>query len=60
MWENLVNYSLRRVLITRIYKELKTLNNRRINNLINKWVTELHIPVNKCNCLINTKTTFNS
>jgi flagellar biosynthesis chaperone FliJ len=41
MEENLCQYSSIRELISIIYKELKKLNTKRANNLINKWANEL-------------------
>jgi hypothetical protein len=35
------SYILDRVLITRIYRELKKLTSQRINNPLNKWANEL-------------------
>jgi hypothetical protein len=42
-WEKIfASYTLDKGLITRIYRELKKLNSPKINEAINKWVTELN------------------
>jgi uridine kinase len=37
-----VNYSLDKRLMSRIYKELQKVNNRRTDDTINKWENELN------------------
>jgi hypothetical protein len=42
MGENFASCSSDRELISRIYKEVKKLNNKRTYNPINKWATEVN------------------
>jgi hypothetical protein len=42
-WEKIfASYISNKVLITRMYRELKKLNSQRINDLIRKWANELN------------------
>jgi hypothetical protein len=42
-WEKIfASYTSDKVLITRIYRELKKLNSSEINDTIKKWATELN------------------
>jgi hypothetical protein len=47
-WEKIfASYTLDKGLVTRIYRELKTLHSSKINEPIKKWATELNISFSK-------------
>jgi hypothetical protein len=55
-WEKIfVGYTSDKGLITRIYRELKKLNSPKINELIEKWATELNRTFSKEEIQIATK-----
>jgi hypothetical protein len=48
------SYTFEKELITRMYRELKKLNSRKINDLINKWITVTELFQKKSTWLKNT------
>jgi hypothetical protein len=59
-WEEIFShYSSHKVLITRIYEELKKLNTERTNNPMNKWANELNSSQKEVQITINTQEIFN-
>jgi hypothetical protein len=48
------SYTSEKELITRMYRELKKLNSRKINDLINKWITVTELFQKKSTWLKNT------